>query len=928
MTSKFITMFQPGVRNVAPDDKQTLGGKGASLLAMCHAGLPVPPGFVIHTDCCRQALENNGKWPDGLEAELRDHVGRLEAVTGRKLGDARNPLLVSVRSGAAVSMPGMMDTILNCGLQPAADGENPAGFWTVYAQFIRMLGRSVAGIAGEDFEAAVASVADARGVPPAEFGEVDCEALAAEFTALYAKHAGTPSPATAWDALVACIDAVFRSWNSDRAIAYRKQNSIRGLPGTAVTVQAMFPSRCSGIVFTVNPADHSDGAMVIESSYGLGEAVVSGDVKPDSFVVDRETLEVRERRLGSKVSSVRALGDQTEHDPTVFSLSDDQCRELAALSLRVEAFAGAPVDLEWGWADGEFALLQWRPIRGLEVARDVEPARQEEVSRLRALSRDRSKVWARHNVAETLPHPTPLTWDVIRRFMSGDGGFGRMYRDFGYRPGRRVREEGFLELICGSPYADVERVSGLFWDGMPLSYDLDAVREDPGALQSPPTRFDPNRTDAGFLLRLPRTIVAMIKSARAMKRLRKVVARRFDQQIVPPYVDYVRTERQTDLPALSTPDLLALLEARQTRVLDEFGGESLKPGFFGGMACVRLESLLKEILGTQLGERTTVELIGGLDGDLTLEQDQMLYDAAHGKTDMAAFLEEYGHRAVAEMELASPRWREDPSYLDKITALHRREGERPPMAMHEENRRKRQAAEARLPELLAANGAASLEADVRQQLAEAQQLLPYRENGKHYLMMGYELIRQVIVELGRRWELDEKVFYLKLMELPEFEHKAEQLRQTIARRRIRWQALRRLELPELIDSQELEDLGKPRVYETADELTGEAVSAGVFTGLARIVYDPRESRDLGTGYVLVCPSTDPAWTVLFMDAGGVIVEHGGVLSHGAIVARDFGIPAVVCADATRRLRDGERIKVDGNAGRVIRMDEPACEEGD
>jgi len=914
-----ITPFRPGLREGDPDDKLTLGGKGAGLIGMCHAGLPVPPGFVIHADCCRHVLTHDGAWPDGLEPDLRTAMAELEQATGRRFGDAQSPLLVSVRSGAAVSMPGMMDTLLNCGLQPATDGANPPGFWRVYAQFTRMFAVTVADIPDDAFDHDIEAQTAACGHPLPEWDEEAHAALAKRYAQRYAVKTGFPMPDSPWATLTACINAVFRSWSSDRCVAYRRQNGIEGLPGTAVTIQAMFPSQCSGIVFTISP-NTLDDALIIEASYGLGESVVSGDVKPDSFTVERESLEIRTRTLGSKASSVRALGDNSTHDPALPSLDEAQIRELAELALKVEAFAGVPVDLEWGLADGNFSLLQWRPIRGIEVLRDIETGRQETIERLRAMAGDSHKVWVRHNLGETLPHSTPLTWAVMRRFMSGNGGFGKMYRDFGYRPGRTVREEGFLELICGGIYADADRTAGLFWEGMPLTYDIEAVVRDPNALQAPPTRFDADRTDATFLLRLPGTILAMIRSSRKMKRLRARAAETFDKHIVPDFLDYVGTEWRRDLGAMETADLFALFASRRQRVLDDFGGESLKPGFFGGLACASLEATLKQILGPRLGEQTTLELISGLDGDLTLDQDQQLYEVAHGRASMADFITSYGHRAVGEMELSSPRWREDTAYLDRLMALHQREGEQAPMAMHDANRQRRRDAEQRLPALLAEHGAASLEPDLRRDLTDAQRLLPYRENGKHYLMMGYELLRTLCLELGRRWAIGNDIFYLEPEEWPRFETEREQLLATVAQRRTRREAMRRLELAEVIDSHHLEQLGQPKVYDAAQELEGEAVSAGIFTGPVRIVRDPGETRDLGRGYVLVCPSTDPAWTVLFMDAGAVVMERGGVLSHGAIVARDFGIPALVCPDVTHRLDEGARIRVDGNTGRITVLD--------
>ena len=171
--------------------------------------------------------------------------------------------------------------------------------------------------------------------------------------------------------------------------------------------------------------------------------------------------------------------------------------------MRVEQHFGAPMDIEWGLAGGQFALLQSRPIRGLEVAQDVEVGRQQEIARLRALAGGARRVWVTHNLAETLRCPTPLTWDVVREFMSGDGGFGLMYQDLGYRPSRTVREEGFLELIGGQLYADPQRMAQLFWDGMPMTYDLDEVVRDPKVLDRAPSRFDPDQVGPRLLVRLP-----------------------------------------------------------------------------------------------------------------------------------------------------------------------------------------------------------------------------------------------------------------------------------------------------------------------------------------------------------------------------------------------------------------------------------------
>jgi len=906
MPDQWVYFFGEGSAEGDPARKDLLGGKGASLAAMSGAGLPVPPGFTISTECCRAFFESGGQWPAGLEAQVRAGLARLEAVTGRSYGQGARPLLVSVRSGAAVSMPGMMDTILNCGLTPGLADEVPdrQRFWHVYAQFILMFAKTVAEIPTDAFP---------TGDAP--------EALARECVRIYEDRTGKTFPTDPWRALVECIDAVFNSWNNKRAITYRRAHDIRGLLGTAVNVQSMFPSQVSGILFTTNPNNLAAEEMIVEASFGLGEAVVSGDVTPDRFVLDREDFAVKERALGRKTFVVAALEDDTTPDAEAFTLTDEQVRELGAMAQRVETFFGHPVDLEWGLADGRFGLLQSRAIRGLDIAEDVEAGRLAEVERLRDMATGTRRAWVVHNLAETLRAPTPLTWDVIREFMSGDGGFGRMYQHLGYRPTAEVRETGFLELICGRIYADPVRAAGLFWDAMPLAYKVEEVAEDPGLMESAPTAFDADRADGRFLARLPATLLAMIRAGRRMKRLRRTTKTAFDTEVLPPYLDYVAAKRAEDLSGLSTEAVIREFHDRRRRVLTDFGPESLLPGFFGGMARAAVETLLTQLMGPQEGNQLCLRLTSGLPNDTTIEQNEALFQVAKGTVTMADYLERFGHRAVDEMELAQPRWREDPAYLEQMLQAYRHDGAVSPLTRHDENAARRQEAQRDLAKTLAHWGGSSFREDLLRDLEDAQALLSYRELGKHYLMMGYELLRLALMELARRWDLGRDLFFLRLDELDRFEAERDRLTDEIAQRKVRWQSARRLDLPDVIDSEHLDDMGLPRTFEAADELDGDAVASGIATGPARIVFDPAQAGDLGVGYVLVCPSTDPGWTALFVNAAGLVVERGGALSHGAIVARDFGIPAIVCPDATQRIPGGAAVRVDGNRGRITILDQ-------
>jgi phosphohistidine swiveling domain-containing protein len=915
MAERWVYFFGDGSAEGDPDRRDILGGKGASLAAMTRAGLPVPPGFTISTECCRLFLKD-GTWPEGLAEQVDDALGRLERATGRTFGSSQSPLLVSVRSGAAVSMPGMMDTILNCGLtaEMAAAGEK--AFWPVYIQFISMFARTVADVEAGEFEAARAKLLDTRKLKAGHLTPADQEAIAGEYKRVYAQRAGRQFPEDARRTLNECIEAVFRSWNNPRAVTYRRENDVRGADGTAVNVQAMFPSEVSGIVFTTNPNDLGADEMIIESSYGLGEAIVSGEVHPDNFVVDRKDLTLKRSRVSRKSAVVAALGGAAPGEADALSLTQPQINALAEMSRRVEALFGHPVDVEWGLAEGRLTLLQARAIRGLDVAEDVEIGRKEEIYRLREITGDSHRVWVRHNLGETLAAPTPLTWDIVRGFMSGDGGFGRMYRDFGYRPSAEVCRDGFLDLICGRIYADPRRAADLFWDGMPLTYDPTALAADPGLIEAAPTKFEPEKATGRFLIALPGLVIAMICSSRRMKRLRATVVQNFEREILPAYLEYLARKRRQDLASLSTGDLISELDERVARILNGFGCESLKLGFFGGMAQAALEGRLRQLMGDEAGTELTLTLTQGLEGDTTVEQSVRLHRTARGEETLEGFLADYGHRAVGEMELSRPRWREDDSYVRQILGVYLDPASPSPEDLHEANVARRREAEDKLPATLRHWGGSSFAEEVAADLADAQAMLPYRESGRNYLMMGYELIRLAILELGRRWNLGRDVFFLRLEELGGYEARAAELAETIDSRRVRWLSARRLEMPDVIDSAELSDLGLAREYEAATELTGEPIASGMAVGAARIVFDPAQAASVRTDYILVCPSTDPAWTALFVHARGLVVEQGGILSHGAIVARDFGIPAVVCPDATRRIPDGATVRVDGNRGRI------------
>jgi len=324
------------------------------------------------------------------------------------------------------------------------------------------------------------------------------------------------------------------------------------------------------------------------------------------------------------------------------------------------------------------------------------------------------------------------------------------------------------------------------------------------------------------------------------------------------------------------------------------------------------------VLGAVDGRALAARLLAGLDGDKTVESNIALYRTAKGEMKLDAWLEEYGHRAVNELELSEPRWSEDPAYPRQRIAQLGRPGGASPVEMHDRKKKERAEAELSLGRILESGGAASLERDVREDLAGAQRHMPWRETCKHHFIQGVALVREATEVLAERWDLGKDLYFLRRDELPRFKAERAALLEAIKDRKLRWSAYQRIEAPELLRGRDLQALGREEKRATSDDgaFTGTGVAAGVGTGMACILRSPSEAGELTQGYVLVCPTTDPSWTPLFVHAAGLVVERGGMLSHGAIVARDFGIPAVVLPGATKLIPEGATVRIDGNKGRV------------
>ena len=359
MAKKFVYSFGAGQAEGRADMKNLLGGKGANLAEMSNLGIPVPAGFTLSTEVCTAFYENDRQYPEGLKEQVEDALSKVEAAMESKFGDSKNPLLVSVRSGARVSMPGMMDTVLNLGLNDTtvqgliAQSGDERFAYDCYRRFVQMYGDVVLGLKPvekdelDPFEVIIDKKKEAKGVElDTALDADDLKALVGEFKAAIKQKLGMDFPEDPMEQLWGAIGAVFDSWNTDRAIAYREMNNIPEHWGTAVNVQAMVfgnmgAASGTGVAFTRDPAT---GENVFYGEYLMnaqGEDVVAGIRTPQPVNL------AQKRKTGTKLISLE------EEMPEIYA-------QLEATAKRLDTHYRDMNDLEFTIQKGKLWLLQTR----------------------------------------------------------------------------------------------------------------------------------------------------------------------------------------------------------------------------------------------------------------------------------------------------------------------------------------------------------------------------------------------------------------------------------------------------------------------------------------------------------------------------------------------------------------------------------------
>ena len=869
------------------------GGKGANLCRMIRAGLPVPGGFCVTTDAYAEAASSVS-----IDFAAFRCAGTEELK--RRAGGAREAF-------QAARMPEEVASAV-AGAYRRLGGKTPV---------------------------AVRSSATAEDLPNASFaGQQDT----------YLNIVGES----------AVLEAVQRCWASlwtERAVVYRSTNEIdHRAVRLAVVVQQMVDAEIAGVLFTANPVTGRRHQAVIDASPGLGEAVVSGTVNPDHFVVDPDSGEIVERRLGDKRFSVRAVaGGGTRHVECSSSagqacLTDDQVRALADLGKKVEAHFGAPQDTEWAIdARGQIWLTQARPITTLFP----QPVNGQSPEIRPGESRSDLRVYVCFSVAQGLYRPiTPMGLAAFRLLASSAAGVMGIPVDDPLAGPAAYAEAGQRVFIdaTGPLHGRLGRAL------LPRVLDFMEARS---AAILRPLLNDP---------RLPLTRKSALPFARRALR----IAARFGVpfQVLRALAQPAAARARVDRIGADLPERLAVCGAASTTARLDFVERTLRtetvplmpktvPAAVAGFGMLALAARL---LGKSAGARELETVLRGLPHNVTTKMDLCLWKLASAiRADRAAaqvmstetanelcaqfragslpktaqrgiaeFLSEYGHRAIAEIDIGLPRWSDDPTHILGVLANYLRL-ENPEMAPDAMFARGAAEAEAAIETLVGrARSRGRLRAGlVRFALRRARELAGIREIPKYYMVIVLAAVRRELGRIGGqlarqgRIEAAGDVFFLDLKEV-RAAIGGRDVRDRVAERREAYDLeMRRRHVPSVLLSDGTEPEATMASVAGGAGLAGTPASAGTVTGMARVIFDPVGAH-LEPGEILVAPSTDPGWTPLFLTAGGLVMEMGGANSHGAVVAREYGIPAVVgVPGATRQIATGQKITVDGGSGRII-----------
>ena len=885
------------LQSVEQSDRALAGGKAAHLGVLTQANLPVPEGFVVLTGAYERLLIANG---------IRDTIQQqVECVDSREPGSFEQ---ASQAIRSLIEQGTIPDELVDA----------------VVRAYVEM---------GEG-AVAVRSSATTEDLPGASF-------------------AGQQESYLNIEGAEEVLKAVKRCWSSlwtPRAMAYRAQQGIdHGDVSMAVIVQRMVAADVAGILFTVNPVTGAQDEMLVEASWGLGEPIVEGRVNPDTIVIEKVSGKIRQMRLGEKaIMSVPVAGGTAEVESqkrTSAALSNKQIAAIVSTGHTIESLFNMPQDIEWAFAGENLYILQARPVT--TAATSTTRGKQEGIPRVPIAPGDDSwdqesnkpprpyDLWTRTNFGENLPFPvTPLTSTGFPLIMGQHIDLAQEGAQVARRfYGRLYINEGAVMHTLSEDY------------GLP-SFVIDSMWGS--------SRRGKHKTKSKFRpWRLARRIPSLLRTlAQQRKKGKAGSGKQTPDQFFAQIDAWVSNFMQRDLQSLDD----RALWTEGIPAWGERGAYVMSKNIAISAPSAIMYGLLERLVGWWTKHKEiTHDLVTGISGVYSAEVGPLLWHMAQALRDAGladvvlnanpeetltqlkqmpvaaqfmeqfdAFLRRHGHRCPNEVELLHPRWAEAPQQVIELLAgyLQASDTLNPEEAEHRQQQRRDEAI------ALVEKGCGPVRRKIlRGVLAKAQNAVRVRDNSRYAVTKFLFPTRKVFALLGQRWAergwltQPDDIFFLTVSELEKLVAQGDpqalghDLHKLVANRRLAYEYWFTVVPPDVIGSD-----GAPVLEEERETkvLEGIPVSGGRARGVARIVLDPREAARLHPGEILVTQATDPGWTPVFPLVSGLVLEIGGQLSHGAIVAREYGIPAVLNVQgAMRRIQDGQVITVDGDSGKVF-----------
>lgn len=717
----------------------------------------------------------------------------------------------------------------------------------------------------------------------------------------------------------------FASLWSLGAVSYRrKMKSKDNELSCAVVMMELINAKSSGVAFSCNPINGRDDITLINTNFGLGKSIVNGDIEPDTYQVNSNSLEIEDIKIGSKKKQTIVESEtgtalkKSSNDSQV--LDTKQIQQLTKLTQCIYwAFGGAHQDIEWAFDGKEFFILQARPVTIMNSFKIDGFENQEEV-------------WSNGNFKDSAPMVQNTLWQSMF-FYTTNMILKAPFKLIGYKVPDGLN---LVRLYNGRAYLNMSLLQWIYFDS--TGYKPSDTNKTIGGHQH---EIEIDVSLSGGINKKISRVLNIIKLMSLMNRYKKQAQKSEQKEI-----EFTKSIFELELNKLTLKELLEKLQLCNSEVVNYIPTFAVQSSMSGSITA--LSDLLEKYLpnegtiianklllgasnitsanhGYELQElsdivKKDIEAQTFFDGEnFTSRKWMNLSDTSSFKIAFEKFLNKYGHRTIYELDMSNSRWREDPSFLLEVIKQNINNNT-PKQKQNNDNKELWIKIKKAVPFYL--------HSIVKSMVKQSIQGAEFREMGKSTLIRLLEPSRYLLLEIGTRFvELDllekkEDIFHCAFIEIISILDETlsnYNLKGLVKIRKEKKLELEKISAPNIIkDDKPL--FSKPIISKSTNKIKGMGVSSGVIKGTARVIHNPNDGITLKQGDILVAPSTDPAWTPLFLNVSAIVMETGGQLSHGAIVAREYGIPAVVNVQGLFSIvNNGDIIIVDGDNGEIEKI---------